>query len=187
MAVKTIATNVERVLASVSAALQTINASHPTIDFYYDGIVVDSGKTVTAALQDLGHEYDQKNVIAIVNPGNRAIATDKRTARARRYTYQYVIWCMATLNPQDKANGVTLVQKQERLVEDMSELLDEDYWIKQAASGLYAGDFNGQAVSCINHRIIDVVSDNANAYPSINFDVICEFDFDRTLKPVVLP
>lgn len=180
MAQKTAQPNTERVLRCVAEALKTISFSHPSLDFYFDGIIVDQGKDVTAALQDRQADYDIKGVILIVQPGDVSEAQDERTAQARRQTYQYPIWCMATLTGDDLRDGINLAQKQERIVADVRQLLSSSAWIKQAAETLgYATTFNGQRVSCINHKVINVVSDNGNAYPSINFDIICEFKYDE--------
>lgn len=172
-------TNVVRVLKSVEAVLLTLNFDHPDLDFFTEGALVEMGRDPRHVVQDRVAEYDRLNVALTVMPGDTQ-ETDKRTGGVRRYKYTYVLCALATLTPDDMSAGVTLVQKQERIVSDCRQLLNLDDYIKAQAVilGFSQNPTNGQRMSMINHRITNVVSDNGNAHPSINFDMICEFDFD---------
>jgi len=184
MAQQTRECNVVRVLTCVGEVLKTINWTHPTLDFFTNGALVDYDVDPTFVANDRIKEYDRLGVVLSVLPGN-VTEEEKRTGGVQRQKYVYAIAGMTTLNADDKADGITLIQKQERIVNDCRKVLDSEFYLKQIAVATYANDLPvGQYVSCINHKITAVASDQGLAYPTINFDLICQFMYDELVPPM---
>lgn len=178
MAANTSPTNHERVIACVAALIGEISHANGN---YFDGMVVDHKRDPTAIEMSLPEEYRAKGIGVAIMPGTFNYIPEI-TAGARRYKMVYALGCIADVTDGHRDDGLGAPAVMARAIEDLQSVLEDDSLIKAKAADLNFSDLGGQRISCMGHKVITARPVEGGAWPTINFDVICEYEYDRRTR-----
>lgn len=173
--IRTLMENHERVSRCVEHQLKKITAAN---NCYFEAVVVERGKDPAIAEKDEAKEFNRRGAAIFIGAGIED-RLDTRTSGYKRYKMTYPLMCICALSDKQRKDGLTIIDLQGRMVDDIKTVLDNDAFIRQAADELGLDQYEtNRKLSCINHHVENLRGGEESIAPLISFDVIVSYEYD---------